>query len=76
MHLSTVYSPDLTPNDFFLFVDLKKMLAGKKHSTIEEVIAKTEAYFEAMSKSYYKNNIENLYDRYNNCIALEKNYIE
>jgi [histone H3]-lysine36 N-dimethyltransferase SETMAR len=46
------YSPDLAPSDFFLFADLKKVLAGKKFSTNEEIIAETEAYFEAMSKSY------------------------
>jgi [histone H3]-lysine36 N-dimethyltransferase SETMAR len=66
------YSPDLTPSDFFLFADLKRMLAGKKFSTNQEVIIETETYFEAMSKSYYKNGIENLY----RCIALERNYIE
>jgi [histone H3]-lysine36 N-dimethyltransferase SETMAR len=49
------YSPDLAPRNFILFADLKKMLAGKKFSTNEEVIAETEAYFEAMSKSYYAN---------------------
>jgi hypothetical protein len=47
------------------------MLAEKKFSTNEEVIIKTEAYFEVMSKSYYKNGIEKLHDRYNRCIALE-----
>jgi [histone H3]-lysine36 N-dimethyltransferase SETMAR len=41
------FSPDLAPSDFFLFADLKRMLAGKKFSTNEEVIAKTEAYFVA-----------------------------
>lgn len=70
------YSPDLAPSDFFLFANLKRMLAGKKFSTDEEVIAETEAYFEAKEKSYYKNGIEKLYDRYNRCIALEGNYIE
>jgi [histone H3]-lysine36 N-dimethyltransferase SETMAR len=70
------YSPDLAPNDFFLFADLKRMLAGNKFSTNEEVIVETEAHFEAMSKSYYKNSIEKLYDRYNRCIALERKYIE
>jgi [histone H3]-lysine36 N-dimethyltransferase SETMAR len=70
------YSPDLAPSDFFLFADLKRMLAGKKFSTNEEVIAETEAYFEAKEKSYYKNGIEKLYGRYNRCIALERNYIE
>jgi hypothetical protein len=29
----SLHSPDLAPSDFFLFVDLKRMLAGKKFST-------------------------------------------
>jgi hypothetical protein len=56
------YSPDLAPNDLFLFADLKRMLAEKKFTTNEEIITETEAYFEAMSKSYYKNGIEKWYD--------------
>jgi hypothetical protein len=35
------YSPDLALSDFFLFADLKKMLAGKKFSTNEAVIVET-----------------------------------
>ncbi|GFV36022.1 mariner Mos1 transposase [Trichonephila clavipes] len=58
------YTPNLAPSDFFLFSDLKKMLAGQKFRTDEEVIAETEAYFEAKDKSYYKNGIEKLYGRY------------
>jgi hypothetical protein len=69
-----LYSPDLAPRDLFLFADLKRMLAGKNFNTNEEVITKIEAYFEAMSKSYFKNGIEKLYDRYNRCIAHERNY--
>jgi [histone H3]-lysine36 N-dimethyltransferase SETMAR len=56
------YSPDLAPSDIFLFADLKRMLAEKKFSTNEEIITETEAYFEVMSKSYYNNGIEKLYD--------------
>jgi hypothetical protein len=52
------------------------MLAGKKFSTNEEVIVKTEAYFEAISKSYHKNGIEKLYEPYNHSITLERKYIE
>jgi histone-lysine N-methyltransferase SETMAR len=70
------YSPDLAPSDFFLFADLKRMLAGKKFKTDEEVIAETEAYFEDKPKSYYKSGIEKLEDRYTRCIALEGNYVE
>ena len=59
------YSPDLATSDYFMFSDLKRMLAGKKFSADEELISGTEAYFEAKDKSYYKNGTEKLYDRYN-----------
>jgi [histone H3]-lysine36 N-dimethyltransferase SETMAR len=36
--LHSPYSPDLASTDFFLFADLKRMLAGKKFSTNEEVV--------------------------------------
>jgi [histone H3]-lysine36 N-dimethyltransferase SETMAR len=65
------YSPDLALSDFFQFADLKRMLAGTIFCTNEEVSAETETYLEALWKSYYKNGIEKLYDRYNRCIDLE-----
>ncbi|GFW36178.1 hypothetical protein TNCV_4930401 [Trichonephila clavipes] len=52
------------------------MIAGQKFCADEEVIAETEAYFEAEDKSCYKNGIEKLYGRYYRCTALEGNYIE
>lgn len=70
------YSPDLAPSDFFLFSDLKRMLAGKKFKSNDEVIAETEAYFDEKEKSYYKSGIEKLENRYTRCIALEGNYVE
>jgi [histone H3]-lysine36 N-dimethyltransferase SETMAR len=38
------YSPDLARSDFFRFANLKSMLAGKKFSTNEEVIAETDEF--------------------------------
>jgi hypothetical protein len=70
------YSADLASSDLSLFADLKRMLAGEKSSTNQEVIVENLVYFEAFSKSFYKNGIEKWYDRYNHCIALERNYIE
>ena len=69
-------SPDLAPSDFFLFSDLKRMLAGKKFKSNDEVIAETEAYFDEKEKSYYKSGIEKLENRYTRCIALKGNYVE
>ena len=39
------YSPDLVPNDYWLFPDLKRMLQGKGSDSNEEVISETEPYF-------------------------------
>ncbi|VVC46076.1 Hypothetical protein CINCED_3A010123 [Cinara cedri] len=65
------YSPDLTPQRLFPVLDLKRTLAGKKFSANEEVIAKTETYFEAKDKSYYNNDIKKLEIRCNcwRCMA-------
>ena len=47
------------------------MLQGKRFSSNEEVIAETEAYFEAKDKSFYKHGIEKLEKRWNDCITLK-----
>ena len=52
------------------------MLAWKKIGCNEEVVAESEAYFEAKPKEYYRNAIKKLEGRYNRCIALEGNYVE
>ena len=64
-------SPDLTPNDYWLFVDLKRMLQWKRLCS-NEVISETEAYFEAKNKSSYKKCIELFEKRRNQCITLEE----
>lgn len=69
------YSPDLAPSDY-LFADLKKMLAGKKFGSNEEVIAETEAYFKAKDKPFYKKGVEMLERRWTDCITLEGNYVD
>ena len=52
------------------------MLQGKIFGSNEEVIAETEAYFEAKDKSFYKHGIEKLEKRWNDCIALVGDYID
>ena len=65
-----------SPRDYWLFTDLKKMLQGKRFGSNEEVIAETEAYFEAKDKSFYKHGIEKLEKRRNDCIALKGDCID
>ena len=52
------------------------MLQGKKFSSDDEVIATTEAYFEAKDKLFYKKGIGSLEKRWNDCIAMEDDYVD
>ena len=70
------YSPDLAPSDFYLFADLKKMLQGKRFSSDGEVIAATKAYCEAKDKSFYNKGIESLGNCWNDCSAMEGDYVD
>ena len=70
------YSSDLAASDHWLFVDLKRMLQGKRFDSNEEVISETEAYFKAKNKSFYKKGIELLEKHWNQCITLEGNYVD
>ena len=65
-----------SPSDYWLFADLKKMLQGKKFGSNQEVIAETEAYFEAKDRSFYKHGIEKLEKRWNDCITLKVDYVD
>jgi len=49
----------MAPSDYYLFADLKIMLQGKRFGS-SEVIAETEAYFEAKDKSFYKKRHRNV----------------
>ena len=66
------YSLDLAPSNYWLLVDLKRMLQGKRFGSTEEVISVTEAYFEA--KSFYKKGIKLFEKCWNQYITLEGDY--
>ena len=69
--LYSPYFPDLVQSKY-----LKRMLQGKRFGSYEEVIAKTEAYFEAKDKSFYKKGIKLLDKHWNQCITLEGDYVD
>ena len=74
--LHSSYSLDLAPSNYCLFADQKRILQGKRFGSNEEVIAETEAYFEAKIKSFHKKGIEKLEKRWNECITLGVNYVD
>lgn len=74
--LQPPYSPDLTSSDFYLLADQKKMLVDKRFFLNEEVIAETNAYFEAKDNSFFKKRIQILERCWNYCIILKGDYVD
>jgi len=54
----------------------EKILTGKNFPRNEEVFAETEAHFEAKDKSFYKSGIEMLERLWNDCVALDGDYVD
>ena len=69
------YSPELALSEYYLFVNLKRMLQERRFGSNEEVITETEAYFEAKDK-FYKKGIEMLEKRWNKCITLKGDCVD
>lgn len=52
------YSPDLSPSDYYLFLNLKIWLQKNIFPSYENVECETGTYLEPLEKSYYKKGIE------------------
>jgi len=72
----SAYSSDLVPCDYFLFPNQKKWFGRKRFTTIEQLIAETEVYFEELGKSYYSDGLKKLENRWIKCIKLKGDYVE
>ncbi|UYV60389.1 K02A2.6-like [Cordylochernes scorpioides] len=53
------YSPDIAPNDFFLFPKLKEVLKGRHFDTREDIIEKSLLALKSIPKEAYKNCFDN-----------------
>lgn len=58
-----LYSPDLSPCDFFLFPELKIWLGEKQLSSNEGVVAAVNSYFVASDKKYLRQRMKKLKTR-------------
>lgn len=49
------YSPDMTSNDYHLFLNLKELLDGQRFWSNSELIAAVNGYFDDMNRRLLKN---------------------
>ena len=53
-----VYSPDLAPNDFFLFPKIKEILKGRHLDDIDHIRSNTTAALKAIPQNQFQNCFE------------------
>ncbi|UYV61175.1 hypothetical protein LAZ67_1003712 [Cordylochernes scorpioides] len=70
------YSPDLAPNDFFLYPKLKMNLKGRKFDNVDMIQAESKATLRNLSKSDFISCFDNWKKRWNGCIEAGRAYFE
>lgn len=70
------YSPDLAPNDFFLYPQAKKELKGRRFPTAAAAVKKLEAILKVLSKEGFEHVFKEWQRRWNKCVALNGDYLE
>ncbi|UYV67243.1 hypothetical protein LAZ67_5000026 [Cordylochernes scorpioides] len=70
------YSPDLAPNDFFLYPKLKINLKGRKFDNVDMIQAESKATLRNLSKSDFISCFDNWKKRWNGCIEAGGAYFE
>ena len=70
------YSPDLAPSDYYLFLILKQELKGRRFESIDEVKSITVQWLDSQSKSFYRDGLLKLKDRWLKCFNTDGDYVE
>ena len=70
------YSPDLAPSDYHLFGPLKDALRGRRFTSDEGVKEAVYEWLAAQPKKFFSEGIQKLLERWNKCIAKNREYIE
>ncbi|XP_078034039.1 histone-lysine N-methyltransferase SETMAR-like [Augochlora pura] len=70
------YSPDLPPNDFFLFPYVKNKLRGQRFSAPEEAVAAFRMHVLEIPQSEWQKCFDNWFKRMQKCIDLHGEYFE
>jgi hypothetical protein len=69
-------SPDLAPEDFFLFPKLKYTLKGRRFQTIQEITENWQTELSAIPKKAYQDCFQKWQRRWERCISAGGEYFE
>lgn len=70
------YSPDLAPNDFFLFPRIKDKMRGKRFTSPEEAVEAFKFHVSELSSADWSKCFEWWFNRMHKCIEVNGEYFE
>ena len=70
------YSPDLAPNDFFLFPYVENKMRGQRFSTSEKAVDAFRVHVLETPQSEWEKCFDNCFKGMQRCIDLNGEYIE
>jgi len=70
------YSPDLAPNDFSLFPEIKEIMKGRHFDDTHDIRINTTAALKAIPQNQFQNCFEEWTRCWHQCIASQGEYFE
>jgi len=70
------YSPNLTPNDFFLFLKIKETLKGRHFDDTDDIRSNTTAALNAVPQNQFQNCFEGWTRHWHRCTTSQAEYFE
>ena len=70
------YSPDLAPNDFYLFPTLKRQLRGIRMDSLDELRKRVLSVFRSIQKDDYKKLFNTWVERWQKYVKYKGEYFE
>ena len=62
------YYPDLTPTDFYLFLQLKSAFMGRRFRDVTDVIKNAKEELKRLSQNSVQKRFQHLYSRWQKCM--------
>ena len=70
------YSPDLAPNEYFLFPYVKNKMRGQRFSTSQEAVDTFRMHVLGIPQSQWQKYFDNWFKRRQKCIDFNGEYFE
>ena len=71
-----LYSPDLAPSDYRLFLHLKKFLGGKRFDDGDDLKDAVQKWLTSQAAAFYEEGVQKLVPCYDKCLNNGGEYVE